>query len=122
MKFSNRAESIAPFLAMEFGKRAAALVAKGHNIVKLSIGEPDFGAPPAVIKAMQEASLRPLPYTPALGLPALREAIAGFYNATHGVDIDPERVVVTAGASAALLLLTAALVNPGDEWIIGDLS
>jgi aspartate/methionine/tyrosine aminotransferase len=64
MKFSNRAESIAPFFAMGFGKRAAALEAEGHNIVKLSIGEPDFGAPPAVIEAMQEASPRPLPYQP----------------------------------------------------------
>ena len=61
-----------------------------------------------------------LPYTGALGLPALREAIAGFYQRAHGVSVSPERVVVTAGASAALLLLTAALVDPGDEVLVGD--
>jgi len=55
-----------------------------------------------------------------LGLPALREAIAGFYEQTHGVRLAPERVVVTAGASAALLLVTAALVDPGDEVLVGD--
>src|SRR5690606_4478741 len=82
----------------------------------------DFGAPPAVRAALQDiaATNTPLPYTGALGLPALREAIAGFYQSAHGVQIAPERVVVTAGASAALLLLTAALVDPGDEVLVGD--
>ncbi|MET5019865.1 aminotransferase class I/II-fold pyridoxal phosphate-dependent enzyme, partial [Burkholderia pseudomallei] len=56
----------------------------------------------------------------ALGLPALREAIAGFYQTAHGVAVAPERIVVTAGASAALLLATAALVDPGDEVLVGD--
>lgn len=63
---------------------------------------------------------RPLPYTQALGLPALREAIAGFYRERHHVEVDPSRVVVTAGASAALVLATAALVDAGDEVLIGD--
>ncbi|EHR71834.1 aspartate/tyrosine/aromatic aminotransferase [Burkholderiales bacterium JOSHI_001] len=121
MKFSQRAQAITPFLAMEFGKRAAALEAAGLHVVKLSIGEPDFGAPPAVLAALREAAGgMPLPYTAALGLPALREAIAGFYQTAHGIRLDPARVVVTAGASAALLLVTAALVDTGDEWIVGD--
>lgn len=76
MKISQRARNVAPFYAMEFGKQAAALEAEGHHVVKLSIGEPDFGAPPAVREAMREAmDGRPLPYTQALGLPALKEAI-----------------------------------------------
>lgn len=121
MKFSRRAESIAPFLAMEFGKRAAALEAQGQHVVKLSLGEPDFGAPPAVLEALRQAADGgPLPYTSALGLPALRAAIAGFYQSAHGVHVHPSRVIVTAGASAALLLVTAALVDPGDEVIVGD--
>ena len=121
MKFSQRAQAITPFLAMEFGKRAAALEAAGRHVVKLSIGEPDFGAPPAVLAALREAANgQPLPYTAALGLPALREAIASFYKTAHGITLDPARVVVTAGASAALLLVTAALVDAGDEWIVGD--
>jgi aspartate/methionine/tyrosine aminotransferase len=106
---------------MEFVKHAAALEAQGRDIVKLSIGEPDFGAPPAVIAAAHELTDgRPLAYTPALGIPELREAIAGFYHDVHGVHVDPSRIIVTAGASAALLLMTAALVDPEDEVIVGD--
>lgn len=121
MHVSRRAQSIQPFLAMEFGKHAAALEAAGHRVIKLNLGEPDFGAPPAVLAALREvADGTPLPYTGALGLPALREAIAGFYQTAHGVAVAPERIVVTAGASAALLLATAALVDPGDEVLVGD--
>ncbi|GAA3773600.1 pyridoxal phosphate-dependent aminotransferase [Streptomyces phyllanthi] len=121
IRISRRAQAVAPFYAMEFGKHAAALEAQGHHVVKLSIGEPDFGAPPTVLSAMREAmDGRPLPYTAALGLPALRQAIAGFYLDRHGVEVDPSRVVVTAGASAALVLATAVLVDQGDEVLIGD--
>ena len=121
MHFSQRAQSIPPFLAMEFGKHAAALEAAGHRVIKLNLGEPDFGAPPAVLAELQQvAQHAALPYTGALGLPALREAIAGFYQTAHGVQVAPDRIVVTAGASAALLLVTAALVDPGDEVLVGD--
>lgn len=121
MKVSQRAQSITPFLAMEFGKRAAELEATGHRVIRLNLGEPDFGAPPAVRAELQRiAGEAALPYTGALGLPALREAIAGFYQSAHGLHVSPERVVVTAGASAALLLVTAALVDPGDEVLVGD--
>ncbi|MFF3499910.1 pyridoxal phosphate-dependent aminotransferase [Streptomyces sp. NPDC003247] len=121
MRISQRARAVAPFYAMEFGKHAAELEAQGHHVVKLNLGEPDFGAPPAVREAMREAmDGRPMAYTAALGLPALRQAIAGFYGDRHGVEVDPARVVVTAGASAALVLATAALVDQGDEVLIAD--
>ncbi len=121
MKFSARAQAIAPFLAMEFGKRAAAMEAAGHTVIQLNIGEPDFGAPPAVLQAAQRvAGDTRMTYTAALGLPALRQAIADFYLRAHDVRVDASRVVVTAGASAALLLVTAALVDPGDEVLVGD--
>ncbi len=121
MKVSQRAQAIAPFLAMEFGKRAAELEADGHRVIRLNLGEPDFGAPPAVrAELARVATEAALPYTGALGLPALREAIAGFYAQAHGLHIGAERIVVTAGASAALLLLTAALVDAGDEVLVGD--
>ena len=87
MKLSHRAQRVEPFHALAFGDQAAALEAEGHHVVKLSIGEPDFGAPPAVREAMREVmDGRPLPYTSALGLPALRQAIAGFYRDRHDVD------------------------------------
>ena len=121
MKLSKRAQAISPFFAMEFGNRAAALEAQGHDVIRLSLGEPDFGAPPAVMRAAHTAlDEQALAYTGALGLPALRAAIANFYQQVHGVEIDPGRVVVTAGASAALLMVTAALVDPGDEVLVGD--
>jgi aspartate/methionine/tyrosine aminotransferase len=121
MKISQRAQSVDPFFAMEFGKRAAALEAQGHQVIKLSLGEPDFGPPPAVLAAARTAvEGGSLPYTAALGMPALREAIAGFYLREHGITLSPNRIIVTAGASAALLLVTAALVDQGDEVIVGD--
>ncbi|MDO6712817.1 aminotransferase class I/II-fold pyridoxal phosphate-dependent enzyme [Aliiglaciecola sp. 2_MG-2023] len=121
MQYSQRAQAISPFFAMAFGAKAAELEAQGHHIVKLNIGEPDFGAPPDVLRSMQTlATTAPLPYTSALGLPELRAAIAGFYKTAHNVDLNPNRVVVTAGASAALLLLSATFVDPGDNVIMGD--
>ncbi|MDY6807858.1 MAG: pyridoxal phosphate-dependent aminotransferase [Actinomycetota bacterium] len=121
MKISRRAEAVAPFYAMEFGKRAAQLEAAGHHVVKLSIGEPDFGAPPAFLSAVRDLTDgRPLTYTAALGLPELRSAIADFYSRHFGCDVAPGRVVVTSGASAALLLSCAALIDPGDEVLVAD--
>lgn len=121
MRLSQRALTVEPFHAMAFGQQAAGLEAAGHHVVKLMLGEPDFGAPPAARAAMREVmDGRPLPYTQALGTPALREAIAGFYRERHGVEVDPARIMVTSGASAALLLVTAATVDPGDEVVMAD--
>ena len=121
MKLSHRARTVEPFHAMAFGERAAALEAEGHRVVKLSLGEPDFGSPPAVREAMRQVmDGRALPYTPAAGLPSVREAIADFYRHRHGVTVDPARIVVTSGASAALLLVAAAAIDSGDEVILAD--
>lgn len=121
MKISERAQNVAPFFAMEFGKRASELEAKGIDVIKLNLGEPDFGAPPAVLEAARSAiDAGEFTYTSALGLFALRKAIAEFYRNAHDVEVSPSRIVVTAGASAALLLVTAALVDPGDEVMVGD--
>jgi aspartate/methionine/tyrosine aminotransferase len=106
---------------MAFGQEAATLEAEGHRVVKLSLGEPDFGSPPAVREAMRQVmDGRPLPYTQALGLPSLRQAIADFYRQRHGVTVDPGRILITSGASAALLLAVAATVDTGDEVILAD--
>ncbi|GAB3456314.1 aminotransferase class I/II-fold pyridoxal phosphate-dependent enzyme [Kineococcus endophyticus] len=121
MKLSQRAETTEPFHALAIGQRAAELAAQGHHVVRLSIGEPDFGAPPEVLAALRDvADGRPLPYTPALGLPELRAAIARNYRDRHGVDVDPARIAVTSGASAALLLVLAATVDPGDDVLLAD--
>lgn len=121
MQLARRALEMEPFHALAFGQKAADLEAAGHDLVKLSIGEPNFGAPTAVFEAMRQAmDGRPLPYTPPLGLPELRAEIARFYQRKHGVEVAPERVAITTGASAALLLAIAATTNPGDDVIMAD--
>ena len=73
MKLAQRALQMEPFHALAFGQKAGDLEAAGHRVIKLSIGEPDFGAPAAVFEAMRDAmDGQPLPYSPALGLPELR--------------------------------------------------
>jgi aspartate/methionine/tyrosine aminotransferase len=121
LKYSQRAQAISPFIAMAFSEKAARLEAQGKHVIKLNIGEPDFGAPPDVLLAMQDlARNSSLPYSSALGLPELRTAIAQFYQTAHQIELDPNRMLVTAGASAALLLLSAAFVDEGDNVIMAD--
>jgi aspartate/methionine/tyrosine aminotransferase len=121
MKFSLRANQISPFIAMEFAQKAQILEANGINIIKLGLGEPDFGPTPQFVEALKNALQQPaMPYTNALGLWELREKIASFYKDMHNIEISPARIIITSGASAALLLVTAALVDNGDEVLIGD--
>lgn len=101
--------------------QARAMQAAGRDIVHLEVGEPDFATPDPVV----EAGIRALRdghthYTASLGLPALREAIAGYYGERHGVEVAPARVAVTPGASGALLLVMAALFDAGDELLLAD--
>jgi aspartate/methionine/tyrosine aminotransferase len=116
-----RAALIEPFHVMELVKRADELKRAGRSIIHLSIGEPDFTAPPPVVRALQEAAASGATgYTSALGLDALREAIAAYYRREFDTPIDSSRVLVTAGASGALLLACAGLVNPGDAVLLSD--
>lgn len=118
---ARRLGSIAPFYVMELVKAADALAASGRSIIHLSIGEPDFTAPPEVIAAMTAAlGTGDSGYTAALGLPALREAIATRYRCDYGLDVPANRIVITAGASGALLLAMAALIDEGDEVLMPD--
>ena len=120
-QMSHRAQIANPFRTMVFGAMADEMIAAGIDVVKLSLGEPDFGAPPAVRDAMREQyDGRPLPYTAAMGLPELRQAISDFYKERHHVDVDPKRIAITAGGSTALLLAAALTVNEGDEVLIAD--
>ena len=116
-----RTARIEPFHVMELAKRAAALERTGRLIIHLSIGEPDFTAPPLVVEALVRAARSgATQYTAALGLEPLRAAIARHYAQQFGVEIDASRVVVTAGASAALSLACCALVDPGDRVLMSD--
>jgi aspartate/methionine/tyrosine aminotransferase len=116
-----RTRSIEPFYVMEVVKEAARLEASGASIIHMSIGEPDFVAPAPVQRAAAEAIAKgATQYTPALGIRPLRRAIAGWYASRYGLQVDPERVVVTAGASGALLLAFAALVERNTEVLMPD--
>jgi aspartate/methionine/tyrosine aminotransferase len=125
MKISSRAERIEPFYVMEVAKAASQLAAQvAHTdrpMIFLNIGEPDFTAPPLV----QEAAARAIrdgatQYTHATGLASLRERISGWYSQRFGVEVPPRRIVVTAGASAALQLACLALIEAGDEILMPD--
>ena len=116
-----RSERIAPFHVMALLAEAQRLQAAGHDVIHLEVGEPDFPTPPTIVAAGQQALSAGLThYTPATGLPALREAIAGYYQERFAVAIDPARVIVTPGASGALQLALALLVNPGDGVLVTD--
>jgi len=118
---AGRASTIAPFHVMELLARAQALEAQGRNVIHMEVGEPDFPTPEPIIRAAQQfLALGRVGYTPAAGLPQLREAIAAHYADDLGVMVDPARIIVTAGASGALLLTLAALTEAGDEWLLPD--
>jgi aspartate/methionine/tyrosine aminotransferase len=121
VKLAARVDAIQPFYVMELAKEAALLERAGRDIIHMGIGEPDFTAPEPVIEAATQALRSGVTqYTSALGIYPLREAIAGHYRHAYGLDIDPARIVVTAGASAALLLACAALVDRDDEVLMPD--
>ena len=125
MQISSRAQNIEPFYVMEVAKAASALGSQvAHTdapMVFLNIGEPDFTAPPLVQEAAQRAVRNgQSQYTPATGLPQLRECISAWYATRFGVQVPASRIVVTAGASAALHLACMALIESGDEILMPD--
>jgi len=121
IRLASRTQDMLPFRAVEVLKEAIALQASGHDIISLGIGEPDFTAPPQVLEALERAARSGLSgYSPPQGQPALRHAIADYYQREFGAQLDPERVLVTSGASGALSLAAMAVVNPGDEILLPD--
>jgi aspartate/methionine/tyrosine aminotransferase len=125
MRVTQRAQRIQPFYVMEMAKAAQALAVEARHtdrpMVFLNIGEPDFTAPPlvqaAADKAIHDGCTQ---YTHALGLDALRERISDWYASRFGVNVPARRIVVTAGASAALQLACLALIEAGDEVLMPD--
>jgi aspartate/methionine/tyrosine aminotransferase len=121
LQVAGRVDAIEPFRVMEMMKHAAAMTRAGLDVISMSVGEPDFTAPDIVAAAAMDAIKGgATQYTDSLGLPALREAIAAHYARAYALDIAPRRIVITAGASAGLLLACAALVSEGDEVLMPD--
>ena len=125
MRTAARAQRVEPFYVMEMAKSAAAIAREAAGtdrpMIYLNIGEPDFTAPPLVQEAAEKAIHDGrTQYTQATGLPALRERISGWYRERFGLDVPARRIVVTAGASAALQLACLALIDAGDEVLMPD--
>lgn len=119
--YSARSRAIEPFHVMALLARANELQSQGHDVIHLEIGEPDFTTAAPIVAAGQAAlAAGHTRYTAARGLPALREAIAGFYRQRYGLDIDPQRIMITPGGSGALLLAASLLVDPGKHWLLAD--
>lgn len=119
--YSARSRAIEPFHVMALLARANELQAEGHDVIHLEIGEPDFTTAAPIVEAGQAAlAAGHTRYTAARGLPELRRAIAGFYGQRYGLDIDPERILITPGGSGALLLASSLLVDPGRHWLLAD--
>lgn len=118
---ARRMDAIAPFHVMDIIARTHTLEAQGRSIIHMEVGEPDFPTPAPIIAAGQQAlTAGRTRYTPAAGIPALRQAISDHYRSRYGVGVSPERILVTPGASGALQLATAVLINPGEQVLMTD--
>lgn len=118
---ASRMNDIQPFHVMDLLARARQLEAQGRSIVHMEIGEPDFETPRPVVHAGQRALEEgKTHYTPALGIPELRAAIAEYYRKRYGVVVAAERIVITPGSSGALQLVCGVLIDPGQRILMAD--
>jgi aspartate/methionine/tyrosine aminotransferase len=118
MRHSVRGQ-VDPFIVMDVMEAASRAEAEGRHIIHMEVGQPGTPAPQGARKALARALDQPLGYTGALGLPQLRQGIAGLYRRWYGVELDPARVVVTPGSSGAFILAFSALFDAGDRVAMG---
>ena len=118
---SSRRGQVDPFIVMDMVEQARMLEAAGRSIIHMEVGQPSTPAPAmareAVVRGMARGSMG---YTVSLGLPDLRRGIADLYRRWYGVDLNPDRVIVTSGSSAAFLLAFTALFDAGDRVGLGE--
>ncbi|MEA3303874.1 MAG: pyridoxal phosphate-dependent aminotransferase [Pseudomonadota bacterium] len=118
---AKRIDNIQPFHVMALLARARELQAQGREVIHLEVGEPDFSTPQPVIDAGQRALAEGRThYTPALGLPELREALSRWYREHFDIDVPAGRIVITPGSSTGLQMLMSALVDPGNKVLLPD--
>jgi len=112
-----RIEKLSPFIVMEIVKKASSI----SDCIHFEVGQPDIKPPESTLKAFQEAvSAGDFPYTESFGLPPLRKKIAGFYKERYGVNVDPEKVMLTVGTSGAFLVAYAVTLDMGDRLAFTD--
>lgn len=120
-KIATRMQGISPFYVMELLQRANQLEHQGRDIVHMEVGEPDFPTPPGVVLAgIENIKTGQVKYTPAAGLPELKKKISLYYQEHYHVDVPPQRIFITPGASGAFLLALGVSVNPGEEILLTD--
>jgi len=120
-KLASRVNKIKPFYVMKLLARARELESEGRSIIHMEIGEPDFITPKPVLDAAKNAiDAGKVHYTPALGLPELRQAISDYYQTQFELNIPANRIVITPGASGALLLVMGLLVENGQKALMTD--
>ena len=121
MRKAGRVSTLTSFKVVDVLEAVEHLQSQGRDIVRLEAGQPAFATPARVVEATRRALAEERTrYTPALGIEALREAIADFYRWRHGLTLDPARIAVTTGSSAALALLGDLLIEPGDGVVLTD--
>ncbi|MEJ2042871.1 MAG: aminotransferase class I/II-fold pyridoxal phosphate-dependent enzyme [Reinekea sp.] len=121
MTLANRTEAITPFYVVQVLKEATELQRQGRDVISLFVGEPDFATPEAIIQqGLKSLATEPQVYISSTGLPELKELIAQRYQRWHGLNIPPERILVTPGGSAALQVAFLATLNPGDDVLLPE--
>lgn len=117
---SRKLSAIAESATLKVDAKAKALKAAGRPVISYAAGEPDFATPPFIVDAAAESLRDPanFRYTPAAGLPVLREAIAAKTLRDSGLEVDPAQIVVTNGGKQAVYQAFQAVVNPGDEVLL----
>jgi aspartate/methionine/tyrosine aminotransferase len=120
-RLSQRASKIEPFHVMEIMRHAEQVEARGKRVIHLELGEPSFSTPEPIVEAGKAALEQgQTHYTRAVGIEALRKEVAGFYQEHMNVDLDWQRVAITAGASSGLLMALTAVLDPEDEILLSD--
>lgn len=113
--------AIRPFVAMDVLAAANALEASGRRVIHMEVGQPTAPTPKAVLEAARDGlDGRPIVYTEAMGIGALRQRIATHYAETYGAEVDPARIAVTTGSSAGFTLAFLAAFNPGDRVAVAS--
>lgn len=121
MQLAQRCQHISPFQVIQVLKQVVALESQGQDVIRLFVGEPDFSASPAILEAATLSIAHDNQgYISSTGLAPLKEKIAQRYLRWHGLSIDPARIIITPGGSAALQLAFLALINSGDEVLLPE--
>ncbi len=119
MNFAHRMDFIAPPATLEVSTKAAELRTQGHDIIALSLGEPDFPVPTHIVEAVIEAAKKHCaPYTPVPGLPEARDAVSVYFKRSYEVNVPRECIILSNGGKQVLFNLFMALLNPGDEVLV----